>query len=165
MGARASVFLESPIGVLEITGTERGVESVNFVERRPSAGPADSNKAPTPLLECRRQLDDYFRGRRTEFDLPLDLAGTPFQKEVWRRLRLVPFGETTSYGAIAAAMKRPGGARAVGGANHRNPISIIVPCHRVLGGGGSLVGYGGGLWRKEWLLSHERKMRAGRPIS
>lgn len=153
---KTSVFFDSPLGLLEIAGTERSVEAVNFVERRPSAGASNSNHAPAPLVECRRQLDEYFRGCRTEFDLPLDLSGTPFQKEVWRRLRLVPFGETTSYGAIAHAMKRPKAARAVGGANHRNPVSIIVPCHRVVGSGGALVGYGGGLWRKERLLNHER---------
>jgi len=151
-----SISYDSPLGILEIAGTERGVEAVNFVERRPSAGASNSDHAPAPLVECRRQLDEYFRGRRTEFDLPLELTGTAFQKEVWRRLRLVPFGQTTSYGAIAHAMKRPKAARAVGGANHRNPISIIIPCHRVVGCGGSLVGYGGGLWRKERLLDHER---------
>jgi methylated-DNA-[protein]-cysteine S-methyltransferase len=153
-----SLFYDSPLGILEIAGTERGVEAVNFIEGRPSAGAANSNHAPAPLVECGRQLDEYFRGRRTEFDLPLELTGTAFQKEVWRRLRLVPYGETTSYGAIAQAMKRPKAARAVGGANHRNPVSIIIPCHRVVGSGGSLVGYGGGLWRKERLLDHERSV-------
>ena len=155
---KTSIFFDSPLGLLEIAGTERGVEAVNFVERRPSVGAANSNHVPEPLLECRKQIDEYFRGRRTEFDLPLELSGTPFQKEVWRRLRLVPFGATTSYGAIAHAMKRPKAARAVGGANHRNPISIIIPCHRIVGCGGSLVGYGGGLWRKERLLDHERSV-------
>jgi methylated-DNA-[protein]-cysteine S-methyltransferase len=153
-----AVYFDSPLGVLEITGSERGVSSVAFVAARPAGKSAPADGAAEPLIACRRQIDEYFRGLRTAFDLPLDLGGTPFQLEVWRRLRLVPFGATTTYGAIAAAMKRPGAARAVGGANHRNPISIIIPCHRVVGGGGSLVGYGGGLWRKERLLDHERSV-------
>jgi methylated-DNA-[protein]-cysteine S-methyltransferase len=155
-----TVYYDSPLGVLEIAGSARGVAAVNFVEARPGGGPSHANGAPQPLLDCRRQLDEYFRGARTTFDVLLDLEGTPFQLEVWRRLRLVPFGATTTYGAIAGAMRRPGAARAVGGANHRNPVSIIVPCHRVVGGGGSLVGYGGGLWRKARLLDHERSVLA-----
>jgi len=153
-----SIFYDSPLGVLEIAGSERGIAAVHFVESRPAAAAAGPNGAQALLLECRRQLDAYFRGCRTAFDVPLDLNGTPFQLEVWRRLRRIPFGGTTTYGAIAAALKRPGAARAVGGANHGNPISIIIPCHRVVGGGGSLVGYGGGLWRKERLLEHERSI-------
>ncbi|MBN2206269.1 MAG: methylated-DNA--[protein]-cysteine S-methyltransferase [Candidatus Aminicenantes bacterium] len=153
-----TVYFDSPLGVLAIDGSERGVASVAFVERRPAGAAAPENGAPAPLLACRRQLDEYFRGVRTEFDLPLNLAGTPFQLEVWRRLRQVPFGATTTYGALAAAMHNFGAARAVGGANHRNPVSIVIPCHRVVGGGGSLVGYGGGLWRKERLLGHERSV-------
>lgn len=154
----SSVFFDSPLGVLEIAGSARGVASVAFVEKRPPGAAAAESGAPPPLLECRRQLDEYFRGVRTAFDLPLDLAGTHFQLEVWRRLSRVAFGATTTYGAIAAALKKPGAARAVGGANHRNPVSIVIPCHRVVGGGGSLVGYGGGLWRKERLLAHERSV-------
>ncbi|MDR1965131.1 MAG: methylated-DNA--[protein]-cysteine S-methyltransferase, partial [Synergistaceae bacterium] len=96
-------------------------------------------------------------GGRRAFDVPLDLKGTDFQMSVWRALLLIPYGRTSSYGSIASALGRPKAVRAVGGANHRNPVSIIVPCHRVIGHDGGLTGYGGGLWRKQWLLDHESK--------
>jgi methylated-DNA-[protein]-cysteine S-methyltransferase len=122
---------------------------------KPGDGP--SNKF---LRECVAQLDEYFDRRRTSFDIPLDLNGTPFQRAVWRALLLIPYGSTWSYGKLASQIGRPNASRAVGGANHRNPVSIIVPCHRVIGGDGSLTGYGGGLWRKEWLLLHEANFKA-----
>jgi methylated-DNA-[protein]-cysteine S-methyltransferase len=103
------------------------------------------------------QLDEYFKGGRTVFSLKLDLRGTAFQKQIWAKLLQVKFGRTTTYKALAEAVGRPAATRAVGGANHRNPVSIIVPCHRVVGSDGRLTGYGGGLWRKEWLLRHERR--------
>jgi O-6-methylguanine DNA methyltransferase len=108
-----------------------------------------------PLRAAAEQLDQYFAGARRRFDLPLDLPGTPFQQRVWQALSEIPFGETLSYGQLAARIGKPGAARAVGLANNRNPISIIVPCHRVIGADGSLTGYGGGLDRKRWLLAHE----------
>ena len=117
---------------------------------------------PNPLLRsAAAQLDEYFRGKRKRFSLALRLEGTDFQKTVWRRLAEVPYGRTITYSDLAAALGRPGAPRAVGQANHRNPISIIVPCHRVIGGDGRLVGYGSGLWRKRWLLAHERKHTDG----
>ncbi|RPI76326.1 MAG: methylated-DNA--[protein]-cysteine S-methyltransferase [Desulfobacteraceae bacterium] len=103
------------------------------------------------------QLKEYFRGQRKEFDLPLNLRGTPFQKKAWRTLLKVPYGQTCSYRDLAIAVGKPKATRAIGGANHRNPIPIIVPCHRVIGAKGALTGYGGGLWRKQWLLEHEKK--------
>lgn len=105
--------------------------------------------------DLRTQLDEYFAGIRTDFDLPLNPSGTPFQLRVWEALRTIPYGETMSYGQIAAAIGKPGAFRAVGAANGQNPISIVVPCHRVIGSQGSLTGYGGGLQAKQWLLSHE----------
>lgn len=116
--------------------------------------------APAVLREAYRQLTEYFDGRRTEFSVKLNLDGTPFQKKVWARLRQIPFGQTRSYGQVARSCGRPGAARAVGGANNRNPAVIFVPCHRVIGSDGSLTGFGGGLWRKEWLLQHEKKVLA-----
>jgi methylated-DNA-[protein]-cysteine S-methyltransferase len=107
------------------------------------------------LDAARNQLCEYFRGERTTFDLAIRPAGTDFQRTVWSALQEIPYGETTSYGELAAALGRPGSARAVGAANGRNPIAIVVPCHRVVGKDGSLVGYGGGLARKRWLLDHE----------
>ena len=147
---------ESPIGTIEIGGTEAGVSRLIFVDikeersaRRPRSAP------PAPVAEALAQLEGYFRGDRKVFSVKLDLRGTAFQKRVWARLLQVKFGRTTNYKAVAEAIGRPAATRAVGGANHSNPVSIIVPCHRVVGSDGRLTGYGGGLWRKDWLLRHE----------
>jgi methylated-DNA-[protein]-cysteine S-methyltransferase len=152
-------YYESPIGRLEIRGGERGVSAVTFVATpapRVARG-ARGGKGPLPaaLDDCLTQLDEYFRGRRRTFSVKLDLGGTAFQNKVWRALRAVRFGKTASYKDIAKAVGNPAATRAVGGANHSNPVSIIVPCHRVVGSDGRLTGYGGGLWRKDWLLRHE----------
>jgi methylated-DNA-[protein]-cysteine S-methyltransferase len=149
----ALAYYKSPIGVIEVAGTERGVLSLDFAD----GAKAHAGRAVPVLAECLNEIDEYFRGRRKVFALALDLRGTDFQKAVWGELLKVPFGKTTTYGAIARALGKGKAMRAVGGANHRNPVSIIVPCHRVVGADGSLTGYGGGLWRKEWLLAHERK--------
>ncbi len=145
-------FFESPIGWIRIAATAKGILSLDFTD----AAPARRGAVPPGLDTCVRQIDEYFSGRRRTFDLELDLRGTEFQQRVWRELLKIPFGGISSYGKIAATLGAGGSARAVGGANHRNPVSIIVPCHRVLGADGSLTGYGGGLWRKKWLLEHER---------
>jgi methylated-DNA-[protein]-cysteine S-methyltransferase len=113
------------------------------------------------LDRARRQLEAYFAGRLTQFDLPLQLVGTAFQRRVWAGLLQIPFGTTTSYCALAAKLGQPTATRAVGLANGRNPVSIIVPCHRVIGRDGSLTGYGGGIERKRWLLTHEAAIAAG----
>jgi len=107
------------------------------------------------LDAVRKQIDGYFAGRRTVFDLPLDLRGTDFQRRVWKQLLTVPFGQTATYLDIALALGNPQAVRAVGAANGQNPVSVIVPCHRIIASNGKLTGYGGGLWRKEWLLRHE----------
>lgn len=156
--------LETPIGPLEAVSDRGAILAVSFAggtgrARRRGAGREAGTQVVSrpPVLEaCLRQLEAYFRGERRSFDVPLRLEGTPFQRRVWQALLRVPFGRTTTYGELAAALGNPRAGRAVGGANHRNPVSIIVPCHRVVGGDGGLVGYGGGLWRKEWLLRHER---------
>jgi len=146
-------YVESPIGLIEVGATAEGVSSVSFVEaRRPAVG---SN----PLVErALEQLAEYLAGTRQAFHVPLTWQGTDFQRMVWEQLLAIPYGETSSYGEIAEAIGRPRAARAVGMAVGQNPISIIVPCHRVIGSDGSLTGYGGGLRRKEWLLSHERSL-------
>ena len=113
------------------------------------------HQTDAPFLEVRRQLNAYFNGELTQFDLPLFLTGTAFQKSVLRHLSTIPFGETHSYGQLAASLERPKASRAVGVANGSNPIAIILACHRVIGGNGSLTGFGGGLPTKEYLLSHE----------
>lgn len=113
------------------------------------------DRDPRPFGETIRQLDAYFEGELTEFDLPLHMEGTPFQRRVWDQLLLIPYGETRTYGELAEALGNPGASRAVGLANGKNPVSIIVPCHRVIGSGGNLTGYGGGLDRKKRLLALE----------
>jgi len=159
MPGKFTARFESPIGSLEITAEEKGIVSIDFVEksglmrRRAEKAP----QGPAVLTSCLAQLDEYFRGRRKSFSVPLSLEGTAFQKKVWAALRRIPYGKTATYGEIAAAAGNGRSGRAVGGANHRNPVSIIVPCHRVIGADGRLTGYGGGLWRKEWLLAHEKK--------
>lgn len=112
------------------------------------------------LFEIQRQLMEYFSGERKKFDLPLVYKGTPFQQAVWTSLMTIPYGETVSYKDLAASLGREKGFRAIGAANRANPISIIIPCHRVIGADGSLVGYGGELWRKRWLLAHEKKHKS-----
>lgn len=113
---------------------------------------------PDALAEVRRQFDEYWAGARQRFDLPLDMRGTEFQRRVWRALEAIPFGQTASYLDIAKAIQNPKAVRAVGAANGRNPLWVIVPCHRVIGKSGSLVGYGGGLPLKQQLLQHERRV-------
>lgn len=146
----AFAHFTSPIGLVEIGGTAKAVTALKFVER-PRAAPG-----PGPILqEALRQIEAYFAGKLRTFDMPLALQGTDFQQAVWRQLLTVPFGHTASYGEIARGIANPRAVRAVGGANHCNPVSLIVPCHRIIGADRSLTGYGGGLWRKEWLLRHE----------
>ena len=146
---------ESPIGLIEIHATSTAVGSVKFCDEQ--AGENEGAGAHPLLEEVRRQLDAYFAGELRCFDLPLALEGTPFQRQVWQQLCSVGYGQTASYQEIAHAIDNPKAVRAVGAANGRNPVSIIVPCHRIIGSGGrpKLTGYGGGLWRKEWLLRHE----------
>ena len=154
--AGTTAYYRSPIGVLEIIGTGEGVLEVNFSGNAPDRL-APPSLVPAVVQGCLQELDEYFRGVRKSFSVKLTLKGTDFQERVWRRLLNIPYGQTASYKEIAEAIGSPRAIRAVGGANHHNPISIIVPCHRVVGHHGGLVGYGGGLWRKEWLLQHERR--------
>ncbi len=160
------IYYHSPIGIIAIEGGPEGVRTCSFTRGKKAAGLKQAGTevglkdAPGVLREAWRQLAEYFEGRRTEFSVRLALRGTEFQKVVWAELRKIPFGETRSYGEIARACGRPGAARAVGGANNKNPLVIFVPCHRVIGADGSLTGFGGGLWRKKWLLEHEKKVVA-----
>lgn len=145
------------MGPLRVVCGPRGLRQVQFQPDSASPVPAMENRRLPPLLkEAQSQLSAYFAGKLQTFDLPLDLAGTPFQLRVWQALRDIPFGETRSYGAVAQALGKPGAARAVGGANHENPVAIVVPCHRVIGSSGALVGYAGGMAWKRWLLEHEQ---------
>ena len=160
-------YVESPIGRLMLTsdGTALTGLYMNLYRNKPSKLPGlgddwIQNATIDPLPAAARQLKEYFAGKRREFDLPLRMAGTEFQQRVWRELTKIPFGETRSYGQLAKRLNNPNGSRAVGLANGRNPIAVIVPCHRVIGADGSLTGFGGGLDRKEWLLTHE-----GQPVT
>jgi len=147
---------EGPEGPLLIAvDEERRVVRLHFVDGPLPLGDG-WHENEDALKGVARQLDEYFVGDRTEFDLELAPAGTPFQLDVWRALRHIPYGETISYGELAKRVDRPGAARAVGAANGQNPIAIIVPCHRVIGADGSLTGFGGGLPWKRWLLNREQ---------
>ena len=152
--------LVTPIGPVTLVSDG---EHITMVSLRGAAHtvPDDGSwrESAAQLAAAREQLEAYFAGELREFSLPLAPHGTPYQRRVWSELERIPFGVTTSYGAIAAAIGHPTGARAVGAANGQNPIAIVVPCHRVIGHNGTLTGYGGGLERKSWLLEHEARVR------
>jgi len=149
--------LQSPVGELLASADAAGpVTGLRFLDgHTPPARDSRWVRDARALAPLRHQLEEYFAGERREFELDLAPAGSPFQLQVWRALRAIPYGQTASYGEIAAAVGQPGAARAVGGANNRNPIAIVIPCHRVIGASGSLTGYGGGLPRKQRLLALE----------
>ncbi len=145
-----TVYYESPIGFLEVQTTEGGLRAVSFTLEKIAVEKENIYNQLTI-----KQLDEYFKNERTEFDIPLDLEGTDFQLRVWRELSKIPFGKTKSYMDIAKALGDPKAIRAVGTSNGRNKIGIIIPCHRVIGSDGSLTGYAGGMERKKWLLDFE----------
>ncbi len=151
-------YMPSPVGRLTLIGSEKGLAAVLWEDDRPNrvhATPDQEDNDHAILLEAERQLLEYFAGSRSSFQLALDPIGTDFQKEVWRILSAIPYGTTRSYGDIARQMGNLKAVRAVGAANGRNPISIIVPCHRVIGSNGSLTGFAGGLAAKAHLLALE----------
>ena len=151
---------ESPLGPLTIEAGPLGLRGLSFPGTR--GAPRDEGRRdPAGLAGAVAQLDAYFAGERRAFDLPLDLRGTPFQERVWARLRRLPYGATVTYTELAAAVGRPDVVRAVAAAVGRTPVPIVVPCHRVVGAGGALTGYGGGLHRKAALLDLERRVAAG----
>ncbi|MHC1772783.1 MAG: methylated-DNA--[protein]-cysteine S-methyltransferase [Flexilinea sp.] len=149
-----SYFYETPVGQIQITENGAAIISINFPGE--SCYPDAQNYETDLLRKTAGQLKEFFEGRRKEFDLPLAPAGTPFMEKVWDQLQKINYGETCSYKDIAGAIENPKAVRAVGMANHRNPIPIIIPCHRVIGANGSLVGYGGGLPMKKFLLDLEK---------
>lgn len=154
----------SPLGVLELLGTEQYLTAALFVETRKHVRvprPASPTLSP-PLREACTQLDAYFAGTRQTFDLPLQPAGTDFQRRVWHQLETIPFGKTLSYRQLARALGDEKCIRAAASANGHNPLTIFIPCHRVIGSDGTLVGYGGDLWRKRWLLEHEQTHTIGK---
>ena len=149
----AYAYFHSPIGFIELRSEGEALTAARFVE-----APKQAHAPDAILLQAIHQLTGYFSGELTTFELPLRMAGTPFELSVWEALLGVPFGETRSYQQIAQAIGRPGAARAVGSVIGANPIIIIIPCHRVITSSGKLGGYSGGLWRKAWLLRHEETL-------
>lgn len=152
----------SPIGELLLISDGDALTGLAMEESNHPVRPGESwllDKGP--FHDATAQLDQYFAGERSDFDLPVALRGTPFQMRVWEALREIPYGETRSYQEIARRVDSPRAVRAVGGANGRNPVAIVIPCHRVIGADGSLTGYGGGLWRKEFLMNLERSRILG----
>jgi methylated-DNA-[protein]-cysteine S-methyltransferase len=146
-----TAYLNSPVGLLEIKGNASGLSSVTFMEDSEK----EISKTPSVLQEAVTQLTQYFEGTRTHFSLKLAPEGTNFQKKVWQELQEIPFGKTTSYQKMANQLGDPKVIRAAASANGKNPIAIVIPCHRVIGTDGALTGYAGGLHRKKWLLAHE----------
>ncbi|MCX4790473.1 MULTISPECIES: methylated-DNA--[protein]-cysteine S-methyltransferase [unclassified Streptomyces] len=162
---RQHTVVDSPYGPLTLVATD-GVLAGLYMTGQRHRPPEETfgEPDPRPFTETIRQLDAYFAGELREFDLPLHLDGTPFQRSVWEQLRLIPYGETRSYGELAELLGTSGASRAVGLANGKNPVGIIVPCHRVIGASGSLTGYGGGLDRKQRLLAFESGTQDNAPV-
>lgn len=158
MKNEANAYYKSPIGLIRITSNTRGITSLYFVNNEDYVENPIHRSIPEILEECVHQIHEYFSGKRRTFTIKLALEGTNFQKEVWKELKSIPFGKTCSYLDIATKLGKKNGSRAVGNANGQNPISIIIPCHRVIGSDKRLVGYGGGKWRKKWLLEHEQSV-------
>jgi methylated-DNA-[protein]-cysteine S-methyltransferase len=145
-----TAYIKTPLGIAMIVGDENGVSVISVQDSG-----AVSERIPSELLQVVSQLNDYFEGKRNHFDFPLNPEGTPFQQKVWSALLEIPFGKTVSYLELSKKLGDVKAIRAVASANGKNPLWIVVPCHRVIGTDGSLTGYAGGLWRKKWLLEHE----------
>jgi methylated-DNA-[protein]-cysteine S-methyltransferase len=149
----------SPIGVIEIISTDEAICSIMFSERDIPINMIQ-DRTPKVLEDCCGQLDEYFKGERYEFTFPYIYEGTDFQKNVWNALTSIPYAKTGSYKDIAVSIGNEKAIRAVGSANGKNKLSIVIPCHRIIGSSGKLTGYAGGLWRKEWLLQHEKSVQS-----
>lgn len=155
-------FMPSPLGELLLGSNGEALTLINFQRGGGAMTPRPAwRKASQPFMEARRQLQAYFAGELTAFELALAPRGTPFQIKVWAALRRIPYGETRSYGQLARQLDMPSGSRAVGSANGRNPLPVVVPCHRVIGADGSLTGFYGGLWLKQALLGLEQQQHPG----
>lgn len=151
MESSQTAYYKTPIGTAKIIGNIHGIHTVTVLDEAIET----STNIPEFLQDCVVQLDEYFKGTRTQFNLKLNPKGTPFQKRVWKELLNVSFGKTRNYLEQSQKLGDPKAIRAVASANGKNPIWIIIPCHRIIGSDGSLTGYAGGLWRKKWLLAHE----------
>lgn len=150
-----TTYYKTPIGTAKIIGNKNGIQAVSVLEENIKT----SSEIPECLQDCVKQLEDYFKGKRNNFDLKLNPQGTAFQKKVWEELLNIPFNTTRTYLEQSKALGDVKAIRAVASANGKNPIWIIIPCHRVIGSNGSLTGYAGGIWRKKWLLAHENPVK------
>ncbi|WP_455661489.1 methylated-DNA--[protein]-cysteine S-methyltransferase [Pradoshia sp.] len=157
----AKLDYPSPLGIIEIGSTNKAVCSLKFTEREEILYKKQID-TPAVLMDCYQQLDEYFQGERLEFTVPYKLEGTAFQERVWESLTSVSFGKTASYKEIALMAGNEKAVRAVGSTNGRNQICLLVPCHRIIGANGKMVGYAHGVWRKEWLLAHEKEIITNR---
>jgi methylated-DNA-[protein]-cysteine S-methyltransferase len=155
-----TTYYHSPVGLLKISGTEDYITEVTFHDNSEKSE-GSTKHLPPMVIQCIEQLIQYFNGQRRVFELPINQTGTPFQQTVWNELAVIPFGKTMSYIQLAIKTGDPKATRAVASANGKNNVAIIIPCHRVIGADKKLVGYGGGLWRKKWLLEHEMKIAHG----
>jgi len=151
-----TAHIKTPLGTALIEGNESGISSLSWVEE---ADLPTTQEIPEELKDCVTQLQFYFKGDLEEFKLPLNPKGTDFQEQVWQALSEIPYGETISYLQLAKNIENAKAVRAVASANGKNPLPILIPCHRVIGSDGSLTGYSGGLWRKKWLLKHEGALK------
>jgi methylated-DNA-[protein]-cysteine S-methyltransferase len=160
-------YINSPLGELEISATDEYLTSVLFMEaqKKPSPRKIETDFVPEIINQYIEQITEYFEGKRKYFDLNIHHQGTDFQKVVWKELENIPFGKTISYLELSRRIGNEKAIRAVGTTNGNNKFSIIVPCHRVIGSNGTLVGYGGDLWRKKWLLEHEAKVSGNYQVS
>lgn len=150
-----TIYHKTPLGICKISGDTEGLTAVSILDDNHDV----STDIPEELKDCVVQLDEYFQGSRTLFDLQINPQGTDFQKKVWNALLQIPYGKTTSYLDQAKQLGDVKAIRAVAAANGKNPLWIIIPCHRVVGSDGSLTGYAGGIWRKKWLLAHENPVK------
>ncbi len=162
--SEAQISFSSPIGILTLIATEKGISKLHFGKislkksKKALETKVDQSKIISHLIQAQRELTEYFEGKRKKFDIALDTQGTPFQKAVWNELKKIPYGKVLAYSAIAEKIGNPLASRAVGLANNKNPVGIIVPCHRVIGKSGKLVGYAGGISRKQKLLELESEL-------
>ena len=159
MNELQTTYCKTPIGIAKIVGDIHGIQSVSIFDDDTIAEERLLIKTPECLKECVSQLKEYFNGKRVSFDLVINPKGTPFQIKVWKELLNVPYGKTTSYLEQSKALGDVKALRAVASANGKNPLCVIIPCHRVIGSDGSLTGYAGGIWRKKWLLAHENPVK------
>lgn len=150
----AIAFIKTPIGTAKVIGDKKGITEINILDSE-----SESNIIPEELEFAVNQIHEYFEGKRTMFTFEINPKGTDFQKKVWKALLRIPFGKTISYLTLSKEIGTVKAIRAVASANGKNPIWIVIPCHRVIGSDGSLTGYAGGLWRKKWLLEHENPIR------